>query len=123
MEEGLRGTVDIVKIDDQEVSLEAVLFALQRNVIVNPPGLNVEFRGLFQNELNLTEEVALAFPWLQKLSFKVKTAGNLLATVSPPLDIEFSNAGGNVSVDVSGDLSTQQATEPFTLLVSRAPAV
>ena len=114
--EGIHGAADIVKIDDQEPILEAYLFALQRNTTLSPPGLNAEIRFPLEPELNFVEEVALTFPWIHKLNFKANAGAHLTATVSPPVNIEFSTAGGAVSVDVSGDLSTAQATEPFTLI-------
>ena len=114
--EGVHGAADIVKIDDQEPILEAYLFALQRNITLSPPGLNVEIRFPLEPQLSFVEEVALGFPWIHKLNFTANAGANLEATVSPPINIEFSTAAGAVSVDVSGDLSTEQATEPFTLI-------
>ena len=114
--EGVQGTADIIKIDDQEPILEAYIFALQRDIALNPPGLNAEFRFPLEPQLSFVEDVALTFPWIQKLNFTANAGANLAATVAPPLNIQLSTAGGAVSLDISGDLSTEQATEPFTLL-------
>ena len=117
IEEGTGGTIDIVRLDDPEPIFEAYLFALQRNLTLTPPGLNLEARLPFDNGVIFTEEDAFAFPWVQKLNFQISSATpNLLATVTPPLNIAFSTVNGNVSISLSGDLSTAQATEPFTLI-------
>ena len=92
--EGVHGAADIVKIDDQEPILEAYLFALQRNITLSPPGLNVEIRFPLEPQLSFVEEVALGFPWIHKLNFTANAGANLEATVSPPINIEFSTAAG-----------------------------
>lgn len=116
IEEGVKGTADIVKIDDDDPILEALLFEIQRNLTLTPPGLSAEIRFPVEPELNFDQEVAIAFPWVQKLNFKATAGPSLQATVTPPLDVEISPSSGAVSLDVSADLSTQQATEPFTLI-------
>lgn len=116
IEEGAGGAADLVKIDDQKPILEAYLFALQNNVDLTPPGLSAEIRFPFEDELDFTQETNLLFPWVQKLVFKGKAGSNLLADVTPPLQVDFSTASGSVLLDISADLSTQQAIEPFTLI-------
>ena len=117
IEEGTGGTIDIVRLDEAEPVFEAYLFALQRNSTLNPPGLNLEVRLPLEDGVTFTEVDAFAFPWTNKLNIQIAApSSNLPATITPPLDIDFPTGSGNVTVNISSDLSTAQATEPFTLI-------
>jgi hypothetical protein len=116
VEEGIAGVADLITIDNQLPILEAYLFALQAKAALNPPGLNFEIRVPFGNPIDFTTETPLFFPWVHTFKVQGQTPSNLIGEVAHPSSVSLSVANGPVTLDLSSELSTAQATEPLSLL-------